>query len=152
MRERLVEAREKFVEGRGETTEFVARVAERQTLVQILCADAARALRHRDDGGEASACEEPTAERGDQQPARHGDVEQVAYRPQPVLDQVERLVDDDGVRRAVPVDVDSLGGDAAADLRAADALRFGLKVNVSVGESALGGEARVDAALRGLLC
>ena len=52
----------------------------------------------------------------------------------------------------MPVDVDALGGDSAADLRAADALRFGLKVYVSVGESALGGEARVDAALRGLLC
>src|SRR5437588_9869402 len=99
MRERLVEAREKFVEGRGETTEFVARVAERQALVQILCADAARALRHRDDGGEASAREEPAAQRGYEQSARHGDVEQVAYRPQTVLNRVERLVDDDDVWR-----------------------------------------------------
>src|SRR2546423_15716127 len=102
MRERLVEAREKFVEGRGETTEFVARVAERQALVQILRADAARALRHRDDGGEASAREEPAAERGDEQPARHGDVEQVADRPKAVLDPGVRLADDGCGRRRAP--------------------------------------------------
>ena len=67
--ERGVEPREQIVEHRRELTQLVARIADRQPLVQARRADLGGARRHRGDGSKAAPRECIAAHPGEQQPS-----------------------------------------------------------------------------------
>ena len=92
--ERSLEPSEQLVERGREAPEFVARIGHREALAQILPANLSGAVRHRHDWREASACEEPAAEPGNDQRNRHDVREDPSQRRQLLVERFHRTAED----------------------------------------------------------
>ena len=98
---RRFQASEQLVERLREVPELVARIGHRQTAAQILAAETARAVGHRDDRRQTAVCQKPSAEPRQEQRDRHHVRERIAHGLELLVGRFQRGRSDDDVRRVV---------------------------------------------------